>query len=132
MFSTTTSTKEKTTAAKVAPTAINGVKESGETCIVTSGTVLDGKFSSTENVRIDGLIKGEVKCAQRLVMGESGRIEGTVRTKDAVIMGTIEGEVHVEGTLHLKGAGLVRGIIHAKFMTVEEGGRYIGECKIGA
>lgn len=132
MFSTTASTKEKTTTTKTPVNGVNGAKESGETCIVASGTVIEGKFSSTENVRVDGLIKGEVKCSQRLVMGESGRIEGNVRTKDAVIMGTIEGEIYAEGTLHLKGAALIRGIIQAKYMTVEEGARYIGECKIGA
>ena len=127
-----TSTKEKPASAKTPAPAMNGAKESGDTCIVASGTVIEGKFSSTENVRIDGLIKGEVKCSQRLVMGESGGIEGNIRTKDAVIMGTIEGELHVEGTLHLKGAALIRGIIQSKFMTVEEGARYVGECKIGA
>lgn len=129
MFST--STKEKTVAAKPSATNVNSVKDSGDTCIVSSGTVIEGKFSSKENVRVDGFIKGEVKCSQRLVMGESGRIDGIVQTKDAVIMGAIEGEIHVEGTLHLKGAGLVRGIIQAKYMVVEEGASYVGECKIG-
>lgn len=109
----------------------NSPKESSETCVVAAGTSIEGKFVSSENVRLDGLIKGEVKCSQRLVMGESGRIEGNVRTKDAVIMGTIEGELVAEGSLHLKGTAVIRGKIQAKFMTVDEGARYVGECKIG-
>jgi cytoskeletal protein CcmA (bactofilin family) len=64
-------------------------------------------------------------------MGETGRIEGIVHTRDAVIMGVVDGELYVEGNLHIKGAGKVTGIIQAKLMTVDEGARYVGECKVG-
>jgi cytoskeletal protein CcmA (bactofilin family) len=64
-------------------------------------------------------------------MGESGLVEGNIRTKDAIIMGTIEGEIVAEGTLHLKGTAVIRGTITAKFMVVDEGAKYVGECKIG-
>lgn len=109
----------------------NASKESSETCVIAAGTSIEGKFSSSENVRLDGLIKGEVKCSQRLVMGESGKVEGNVRTKDAVIMGSIEGELVAEGSLHLKSTAIIRGTIQAKTMTVDEGAKYVGECKIG-
>ena len=125
-------TKTKPNTDKVSAPGLNGVKDSTDTCVISSGTVIEGKFSSTENVRLDGFVKGEFKCNQRLVMGESGRIEGTVRTKDAVIMGKVEGEIYVENSLHIKGAGQIKGIIEAKYMTVDEGARYVGECKVGA
>ncbi|MCB0519162.1 MAG: polymer-forming cytoskeletal protein [Lewinellaceae bacterium] len=124
-------TKSKPKQEKNLTVASNGLKESSETCVVASGTSFEGKFSATENVRLDGYIKGEVKCSQRLVMGETGRIEGNVRTKDAIIMGTIEGDVLVENTLHLKGPAKIRGTIQSKYMVVDEGARYVGECKIG-
>ena len=125
-------TKTKQNTDKTPMPSTNGVKESADTCVVASGNVIEGKFFAAENVRLDGLIKGEVKCAQRLVMGASGRIEGNVRTNDAIIMGTIEGEVYAAGTLHLKGEAVIRGIIQAKYMIVDEGARYVGECKIGS
>ncbi len=109
----------------------NGVKESSETCVIASGTAIEGKFNASENVRLDGQVKGEVKCSQRLVMGESGRIEGDIRTKDAIIMGKIEGSIVVEGTLHLKSTANIKGTIQAKFMIVDEGAQYSGECKVG-
>jgi cytoskeletal protein CcmA (bactofilin family) len=109
----------------------NSAKDSQDTCVVATGTVIEGKFSASENVRLDGMVKGEVKCSQRLVMGESGKVEGNIRTKDAIIMGKIEGELVAEGTLHLKGTAVIRGSITAKFMVVDEGAKYIGDCKIG-
>jgi cytoskeletal protein CcmA (bactofilin family) len=123
-------TKTKTTTEKNAPSA-NGIKDSSDTCVISSGTSIEGKFNSSENVRLDGFIKGNVQCSQRLVMGESGKIEGNVQTKDAIIMGRIDGELHVNGSLHLKGTARINGIIHAKLMMVDEGACYVGECKIG-
>lgn len=123
--------KSKQTNEKSLTVVANSAKESQDTCVVAAGTNIEGKFSATENVRLDGKIKGEVRCSQRLVMGETGRIEGNLITKDAIIMGTIEGELVAEGSLHLKSTAVIRGTISAKTMTVDEGARYIGECKIG-
>ena len=41
---------------------LNGMKETGETCVISAGTVIEGKFVSSENVRLDGTMKGEMKC----------------------------------------------------------------------
>ncbi|MBI5917745.1 MAG: polymer-forming cytoskeletal protein [Bacteroidetes bacterium] len=124
--------KTKPNSDKTLTVVANAAKDSSDTCVIASGTNIEGKFNAAENVRVDGFMKGDVKCSQRLVMGETGRIEGKVHTKDAIVMGKIEGEVVVEGTLHLKGTALIKGTITAKFMIVDEGARYVGECKIGA
>ncbi len=123
--------KSKQSSEKTLTVIANAAKESQDTCVVATGTTIEGKFSSSENVRLDGQIKGEVKCTQRLVMGETGRIEGNIQTKDAIIMGTVEGELVVDGTLHLKSTAVIRGTITSKNMMVDEGAKYIGECKIG-
>lgn len=123
--------KSKQPAEKTLTVVSNTSKDSQDTCVVASGTTVEGKFSASENVRLDGLVKGEVKCSQRLVMGESGKVVGNIQTKDAIVMGNVEGELIVEGTLHLKGTCFIQGTITAKYMVVDEGARYIGECKIG-
>ncbi|MFQ5446756.1 MAG: polymer-forming cytoskeletal protein [Saprospiraceae bacterium] len=124
-------TKSKTSSAKNNGFSANGASSAPETCIIAAGTAIEGKFSSEENVRIDGKIKGEVKCSRRLVMGQSGRIEGNVLTEDATIMGTIEGELRVTGSLHLQSTAYVKGTIVARNMAVDEGARYMGDCRIG-
>lgn len=123
--------KSKQTSEKTLTVVASNGKDSQDTCVVAAGTTIEGKFSATENVRLDGKVKGEVKCSQRLVMGESGKVEGNVRTKDGIIMGTVEGELIAEGSLHLKGTAMIRGTITAKTLMVDEGARYVGECKIG-
>jgi len=125
-----TRTKPKPKTDNISKT-LNGSSSSGETCVISKGTLIDGVFNSSENVRLDGTINGEVKCKSKLVLGEKGLIAGDVNTQDATIMGTIEGDIRVHGTLTLKGTALIRGGISAKYLIVEEGARYIGECSIG-
>lgn len=101
------------------------------TCIVSPGAVLEGKFRSKEDVRLDGRIEGDVVCSSRLVMGESGSVKGTVEAAEAVIMGRIEGDMVIHGSLSLKRSARIEGSISARTMSVEEGALYNGECRIG-
>ncbi len=104
---------------------------SGVTCVIANGTVITGQFAATEDVRLDGVIEGDVKCDKRIVMGETGCVKGTIHAADAVIMGTIDGELIVTNTIHLKSSAKIDGKIQGKSMTVDEGAVYNGECKVG-
>ena len=100
-------------------------------CVVAKGTVIEGHFKSAQNIRMDGTLVGDVDCEKKFVLGDSGRIEGKLKASSAVIMGHIVGDVRVEGFLQLNSTAHIEGDITAKKMTVEEGARYQGACKIG-
>ncbi|MBR9919193.1 MAG: polymer-forming cytoskeletal protein [Bacteroidetes bacterium] len=104
---------------------------SAGTCVISKDTSMEGTFRSESDVRMDGYIKGDVHCAKRLVMGQSGTVKGTIIAGSAVIMGKVEGELTVKDTLHLKATAVINGNIKAKVMTVEEGAEFNGECRIG-
>ena len=108
-----------------------GLGASSDTCVVSKGAEFEGKFKCKENLRLDGKVKGEVICDSRLVMGETGGVNGTVRAKEAVILGSVEGDLFVAGPLVLKSTAKIKGNITAKTMSVDEGAIYNGECKIG-
>jgi cytoskeletal protein CcmA (bactofilin family) len=105
---------------------------SGNTCVISKDTMIEGNFACEQDVRLDGVIKGDVRCTKRLVIGETGRIEGKVTAESAVIQGTIKGEVTIQDVLQLKSTALVDGVLQAKALLVEEGGRYLGECRVGS
>ncbi len=106
-------------------------KSEAGSCVISRGTVIEGKFKTTEDLRLDGTIIGEVKSAKKLVIGESGKIEGTVNCNESSIKGRIEGELNVKGLLHLLSSAFIKGKIVAKKMVVDEGAAYNGECLIG-
>lgn len=99
-------------------------------CVVSSGTKIEGGFASSENIRLDGALVGELRCDRRLVIGEAGLIEGKVTAAEAVIMGRIVGDVAVAGALHLMATARIEGDISAGSLIVDEGARYNGRCQI--
>ena len=124
----------KTKKANQSKQMANGFMENGSanvTCVVSKGTTIEGKFHSEENVRFDGKIIGEITCLKKLVMGETGVIEGEVEAQDMIIRGTIKGNLVAKGTLVLENTAKVEGRIKASEMDVKEGAIYTGECIIG-
>jgi cytoskeletal protein CcmA (bactofilin family) len=121
--------KESTTpsVSSTNPTAV----ESGLTCVIAKGTVITGKVITTENIRIDGTIKGELRCDKKVVMDAGGLVEGNIYAGESTIKGKVEGTVTVTNTLHLLDSSFIKGDIKAKKLHVEEGARYDGQCKIG-
>lgn len=105
--------------------------DSDLTCNIVSGTVIEGKMTTSENIRLDGKIIGEVSCSKKMVMGETGSINGNMKAHNLFAKGKIVGDVHVGEIIHLMGEAFVKGNIHAKKLHVEEGAKYDGECKIG-
>ncbi len=100
-------------------------------CVISKGTVIEGKFKTTEDLRLDGTILGEVQIDKKFVMGETGKLDGVVTCNESAIKGKIEGEIKVRGLLHLLSTAFIKGKIQAKKMIVDEGASYNGECLIG-
>jgi cytoskeletal protein CcmA (bactofilin family) len=101
------------------------------TCNIAKDTLIKGNINTSDDLRIDGKIIGDVNCEKKLVMDSSGSIDGNVTAADADIKGRIEGKVVINGTLHLLETAFVKGIIQAKQLIVEDGAKYEGETKIG-
>jgi cytoskeletal protein CcmA (bactofilin family) len=125
------SNKEKNGGNSTTTTAQNLTADSGLTCVIAKGTVIEGILKSSENMRIDGLIRGDVRCEKKLIMDATGEVLGNVYAGESVIKGKVEGSVNIETTLHLLESSFIKGDIKAKKLHVEEGARYDGKCLIG-
>lgn len=117
---------------KSAPdTGIKGAApQAGLNCLVAKGTRIEGQFTSADNTRIDGEVKGEIKCEKKLVTGEDSVLEGKIWAAEAVFMGKISGDVVVSGAVQLAATAHLTGTLNAKTLSVEEGAQLNGEFKI--
>lgn len=122
------SSVEASNASKTGSISTNANKPN---CVVAQGTKIEGNFKSVENLRLDGTIVGELNCEKKLVMGGNSYVEGKLIAAEAVIMGKVKGELKIEGTLHLMETCEIQGNIVAKYLVVEEGAKYNGNCKVG-
>jgi cytoskeletal protein CcmA (bactofilin family) len=106
--------------------------ESGSINLIGVGTQITGDMTSAGDVRIDGILNGDIKLNGRLVVGAHGKIEGSVICQNADISGEIKGTVQVAEILALKATAKISGDIITSKLAIEPGALFTGSCNMGA
>ena len=98
---------------------------------LTAGSKIVGNITADSDFRVDGLIEGDLNCSGKVVIGESGRIKGTVVCGNAEILGFMEGKITCHQQLSLRASGKISGDVHTKTLIVEPGAIFNGTCAMG-
>jgi cytoskeletal protein CcmA (bactofilin family) len=98
---------------------------------INSDTIIEGSIKAKGNLRIDGVLKGNLECQGRLVIGASGSVEGEIHCENAEIEGTIKANITVTDLLTLKSTAKVHGDILTKKLAIEPGATFTGSCSMG-
>ena len=99
---------------------------------LAADSVVTGKLSFTTPTRIDGKLKGELRCTQLLVVGSTAIVEGWIRADNLRIEGTVRGEIADTRRVEIRPGGKFLGRVTAEMIVLHEGGLLDGECRIGA
>ena len=99
---------------------------------LTAGSKIVGNITADSDFRIDGLIEGDLNCTGKVVIGEAGRIKGTVVCQHAEILGLMEGKIRCGQQLSLRASGKIQGDVQTKTLIVEPGAVFNGTCSMGA
>lgn len=99
---------------------------------LTSGSKIVGNITADSDFRIDGLIEGELNCTGKVVIGEAGRVKGTVVCANAEILGLMDGKITCSQQLSLRASGKIQGDVKTKTLIVEPGALFNGTCSMGA
>lgn len=101
--------------------------------LIDRGVEIVGDVVITDGLRIDGHVQGDVRAKGDarglLVLSEHGSVRGSVRAYDAVINGTVEGDVVVEHFLELQPNARVTGSISYRRMRMECGATVNGRLE---
>lgn len=97
---------------------------------ISTGTVVKGEISSTNDIRIDGTFEGKIFSKGRVVVGEKALIKGDIVCTNVDFWGTMEGNFYVKDTLSLKSSSRVKGDLHIKRLQVELDARFDGSCQM--
>jgi cytoskeletal protein CcmA (bactofilin family) len=102
--------------------------------LVAEGVEITGDVEFSSGIRIDGRVKGNVigralegRTPPLLVLSDKGRIEGSVRCGDAVINGTVAGDLEVEHFLELQSNACVSGTIRYQQLQMDVGATVQGQ-----
>jgi len=100
--------------------------------LIGAGTVITGDLESNGDIRIDGMLKGNLKGKAKIIIGTDAVVEGDIEGLQADIMGHVTGNIKIEELLYLHGNTEVNGDIYAGKLQVEPTAVFNGKCNMGA
>lgn len=95
------------------------------------GTTIEGSISSSENIRFDGNLIGNLNTKGKVFIGQSGKITGEIRCKNCEVEGMVDGKVVVEELLSLRSMSKLYGEIKTGKLAIEPGATFTGKCDMG-
>ena len=98
--------------------------------IIANGTSIVGDINSEGDFRIEGKIKGTINAKGRIVVGESGNVEGEIVCSNADIFGVVVGKLTVTDLTRFKATASFTGDIITKKISIEPGAAFSGTCKM--
>jgi cytoskeletal protein CcmA (bactofilin family) len=99
---------------------------------ICAGTDFVGNIVTASDIRIDGVLEGNLTTKGKLVVGETGKIKGEIVSKNAEILGTVLGKMTVSDFLVLKSTARITGDATMSRILIEVGAKFIGYCNMVA
>jgi cytoskeletal protein CcmA (bactofilin family) len=96
--------------------------------LIGTGTSIEGNVTSTGDIRIDGSLKGNLRTKGKVILGDTGKVNGEVYCKNFEIEGSLEGKIFVTDLLSLRAKSKVFGDIATLKLAIEPGAYFTGKC----
>ncbi len=110
----------------------NGNGDSQVPNIIAQGTNIVGDILSEGDFRIEGSIVGKIKAKGRIVVGQSGSVDGEITCSNADICGTVKGKLEVINLTIFKTTSIFSGDVITKKISIESGAVFTGTCKMSS
>ncbi len=107
-------------------------KEPDHTAInlVGTGTTIKGEITSKGDIRVDGKVVGQMRSEGKIVIGNSGVVEGDIYCNNADFSGKVNGKADVSELLTLKASSVFLGDIITNRLAIEPGAMFSGTCSM--
>ncbi len=99
--------------------------------IIRKGTEIKGEIKCVGDIRIDGTLSGKIYSDGKIVVGQTGVVEGEISCNNADISGNIQANIIVKELFLLKSTANIIGDIKTGKLSVEPGANFTGACNMG-
>jgi cytoskeletal protein CcmA (bactofilin family) len=110
--------------------AKNNETESPVINLIGSGTVIKGDIRANGDIRIDGILIGSVQARGKVVIGNTGSVEGEIHCQSADISGSVKADVSVTELLMMKATAKIIGDLNIGKLAIEPGAKFSGTCNM--
>lgn len=99
--------------------------------IVSKGISINGQVTGTEDLQIDGEVKGTVQLpAGRVMIGPEGRMSGNIQAREIVVRGTLKGNLRASERILVGKTGRWEGDSTSPRLAIEEGAMVHGKIEV--
>ncbi|MDZ7877708.1 MAG: polymer-forming cytoskeletal protein [Saprospiraceae bacterium] len=123
---------EETQNTSSSSTSVRPVPPLGDNALnsLVRGTVTEGNLIAESDIRVDGIIKGNLKCSARVIIGPSGFVDGEINCQNAMIEGKFNGILRVIELLNVKETADITGDVTTGKLTIASGAVFNVTCKM--
>ena len=93
----------------------------GSESVVSAEATWEGKISSRGDLRIEGIVHGELETNGSLIVTPRAHVDGTVLANASVLAGEIDGQVLCNDRLEMLSGCRLEGDIETGTLVVQEG-----------
>ncbi len=98
---------------------------------IGKGVSITGQIVSKEDLIIDGEVDGTVEAHEhKLTIGPNGKVKASIKAKDIVILGTVQGNVEATDKIDIKKDARLVGDIKTARIAIEDGAVFKGSIDI--
>lgn len=96
--------------------------------LISQDTLVEGVIEAVGTLRVDGSVKGGIRKADGVIIGETGLIEGNIYAEGVSLAGRIKGNVYSETSLELLKGSVLTGDIETSRLSIADGAHFDGVC----
>jgi cytoskeletal protein CcmA (bactofilin family) len=124
-------TKKETTTVSSMPSRSYDPDKSGGSATIGKAVKINGQIHSKEDLYVDGDVEGTVECPEhKLTIGPNGTVHATVKAREVVALGTIQGNVEAADRIEIRKDAKLVGDIRTARIVIEDGAYFKGSIDI--
>jgi cytoskeletal protein CcmA (bactofilin family) len=103
----------------------------GAAATIGKAVKINGQIHSKEDLYVDGDVEGTVEAPEhRLTIGPNGTVHATIKGREVVVLGTIQGNVEATERIEIKKEAKLVGDIRTARIVIEDGAYFKGSIDI--
>lgn len=96
--------------------------------IINSDTAMKGSIRRCKRIEIFGYVEGDVTSGE-LIVHDGGNFFGQAKTGSAIVSGTMQGDIVVDGLIRIHSTGVVTGNVHYGRLAMDTGALLSAEVR---
>lgn len=98
--------------------------------LIDRNSSIEGTFTTTRDVRVEGMVRGKIVCQGLLYIADSADIDATVEAASITVAGKLTGEVTCRGRFQITGTGRVSATVTTESLVIDDGAFYEGDLNM--